>query len=65
VASAPAVTTLETNTTDSLALKADKTNVLELNNTTVFTPDAEYEPATKKYVDDSGTTFSTTEQALT
>ena len=34
--------------------KADKSNVLELNNTTPFTPDADYEPATKKYVDDSG-----------
>jgi hypothetical protein len=34
--------------------KADKTNVLELNNTTPFTPDNDYEPATKKYVDDNG-----------
>lgn len=33
--------------------KADKTNVLELDNTTAFTPDADYEPATKKYVDDN------------
>jgi len=32
--------------------KADKTNVLELDNTISFTPDADYEPATKKYVDD-------------
>ena len=32
--------------------KADKTNTLELDNTTAFTPDADYEPATKKYVDD-------------
>ena len=30
-----------------------KSNVLELDNTTVFTPDADYEPATKKYVDDN------------
>ncbi len=30
-----------------------KTNVLELDNTTSFTPDADYEPATKKYVDDN------------
>ena len=30
-----------------------KNNVLELNNTTPFTPDADYEPATKKYVDDN------------
>lgn len=27
-------------------------NVLTLDNTTAFTPDADYEPATKKYVDD-------------
>lgn len=33
--------------------KADKTNVLELDNTTAFTPEADYEPATKKYVDDA------------
>jgi len=37
---------------NTVNLKADKTNVLELNNTTAFTPDADYEPATKKYVDD-------------
>ena len=39
------------NETDIL-LKADKTNVLELDNTDVFVPDEDYEPATKKYVDD-------------
>ncbi len=43
-----------TNTGDQdvsgLALKA---NVLELDNTDSFTPDADYEPATKKYVDDN------------
>ncbi len=33
-----------------------KTNVLELDNTTAFTPDADYEPATKKYVDDNAST---------
>jgi len=33
--------------------KADKANVLELDNETAFTPDADYEPATKKYVDDN------------
>lgn len=32
---------------------AVKTNVLELDNTTPFTPDADYEPSTKKYVDDN------------
>ena len=36
-----------------LDAKALKTNVLELDNTTVFTPDADYEPATKKYNDDT------------
>jgi len=33
--------------------KADKSNVLELDNIDAFTPDADYEPATKKYVDDN------------
>lgn len=33
--------------------KADKSNVLELDNTAAFTPNANYEPATKKYVDDT------------
>lgn len=32
---------------------ATKDNVLTKNNTTPFTPDADYEPATKKYVDES------------
>lgn len=36
-----------------ISTKADKSNVLELDNTTEFTPDADYEPATKKYVDDN------------
>lgn len=31
----------------------DTSNVLTLDNTTEFTPDADYEPATKKYVDDT------------
>ncbi len=33
--------------------KADKTNVLEKNNTTSFIPTTNYHPATKKYVDDN------------
>src|SRR6056297_2274659 len=33
--------------------KADKTNVLEKDNTTEFTPTGDYNPATKKYVDDN------------
>lgn len=32
--------------------KAEKTNVLAKDNTTAFTPTADYHPATKKYVDD-------------
>lgn len=36
-----------------LNLLALKTNVLELDNTDSFTPDADYEPATKKYHDDN------------
>jgi len=36
-----------------LSALATKANVLELDNTTSFTPDADYEPATKKYVDDN------------
>jgi len=36
-----------------LGLLVLKSNVLELDNTTPFTPDADHEPATKKYVDDS------------
>lgn len=37
----------------TLDTKALKTNVLELDNVVIFTPDADYEPATKKYVDDA------------
>lgn len=35
--------------------KADKTEVLTKTNTTAFTPTADYQPATKKYVDDNKT----------
>lgn len=35
-----------------------KTNVLELDNESAFTPDADYEPSTKKYVDDAIAGFS-------
>ncbi len=42
-----------TNTGDQdLTPYALKSNVLELTNTTSFTPGTDYEPATKKYVDD-------------
>ena len=46
--------TSNTNTGDQdLSGLALKSNVLELDNTDAFTPDADYEPATKKYVDDN------------
>ena len=35
-----------------------KTLVLMLNNTMAFTPTGDYNPATKKYVDDAITSFS-------
>lgn len=35
-----------------LSVYAEKTNVLQLDNTIEFTPDSDYEPAPKKYVDD-------------
>lgn len=38
---------------DALALKADKSNVLELDNVASYTPTLSYHPATKKYVDDA------------
>ena len=37
----------------ALDAKADKTNVLEKDGTTAFTPTADYHPATKKYVDET------------
>ena len=33
--------------------KAEKSEVLQTNNTTVYTPTAQYHPTTKKYVDDA------------
>lgn len=36
-----------------VALKADKSNVLELDNNDTFSPLFDYNPSTKKYVDDS------------
>lgn len=44
VLNSPAVTSLEAD-------KAEKTNVLQLDNTTAYTPTADYHPATKAYVD--------------
>jgi hypothetical protein len=43
---------ISSNTQTALDAKADKTNVLELDNTTSFTPSADFHPATKKYTDD-------------
>jgi len=53
------ITTLSgSNTGDQdLSDLAEKANVLELDNTILFTPDADYEPATKKYVDDNSITY--------
>ena len=43
-----------TNTGDQdLSSLATRANVLELNNITPFTPNADYEPATMRYVDDA------------
>lgn len=41
----------DANITDLDNTKAEKTNVLELDNTTPFDPTSDYHPATKKYVD--------------
>ena len=43
---------LDTNISETLAGKADKTEVLTKTNTTAFAPTGDYNPATKKYVDD-------------
>ena len=44
---------ISSNTQTALDGKADKTNVLELDNTGSFTPSADFHPSTKKYVDDT------------
>lgn len=36
----------------NLSIYAEKSNVLERNGADIFTPDGDYQPATKKYVDD-------------
>lgn len=43
--------TADDNITNLQNKKADKVNVLELDNTTPFDPTSDYHPATKKYVD--------------
>ena len=40
--------------TDKIDFDIDWSNVLELDNTTSYTPTADYHPATKKYVDNGG-----------
>ena len=45
-------------------VKADKTNVLELDNTTFYTPVLHYHPSTKKYVDDLIAALNTAVNAL-
>ena len=47
------VTCTSGNKVHSLANKADKTDVLTKTNTAAFTPTGDYQPATKKYVDDT------------
>jgi len=48
-------TALDEKLKEELAKKADKTEVLTKTNTTAFTPTGDYQPATKKYVDDNKT----------
>ena len=55
----------ETEIDTQLGLKSDKTNVLEKDNTTSFTPSADYHPATKKFVDDSIVAGSITPDSTT
>ena len=45
--------TIVDGVSSALAKKADKTEVLTKTNTTEFAPTADYQPATKKYVDDN------------
>ena len=47
------VTCTSGNMVHNLSAKADTTNVLTRNNTQTFTPTGDYQPATKKYVDDA------------
>lgn len=49
-----------TNLATALNNKADLSDVLTKTNTTSFTPSGDYNPATKKYVDDSSTQVWTT-----
>ena len=46
------VTCTSGNVVHNLASKADTTNVITKTNTAAFTPTKDYQPATKKYVDD-------------
>lgn len=49
---------LDSNISETVAGKADKTDVLTKDNTEAFTPASDYQPATKKYVDDSVSSVS-------
>ncbi len=55
----------QTDLQTALDAKPAATNVLEINNTTAFTPTADYHPATKKYVDDNGGSGATASTDLT
>lgn len=48
-------TALDEKLKEELDKNADKTEVLTKTNTTAFTPTGDYQPATKKYVDDNKT----------
>jgi len=50
--------------TNAITTKANKTNVLELDNITAYTPTTDYHPATKKYVDTFAYTVAQTDSLL-
>lgn len=59
--------TANTTVVDLWTDKADKSNVLELDNTTVYAPTLDYHPVTKLYADSMGTNINglTEESAIT
>lgn len=56
---------VKTTIEDELKARANTSDVLIKTNTTSYTPTGDYNPATKKYVDDSISGFSTTLSGLT
>lgn len=50
-------------TADGTTIEIDPTNILTKNNTVEYTPVDDYNPATKKYVDDSVPDVATTSMA--